>query len=158
MLFSSRLFVHGICWFWGFFLFVSLFVSAFNLPGEQTSCPRPLPSSPKAPPAPTASLLPAAAEVSDETRTCFLENWQIDKLSLSSPSLKEIYTSRPWSRPAFHREHTCADCQPPGTCAEELWWRPDQFSIDTHSSKVNWKTCVVVWLVMCRALSVPGGR
>ena len=51
------------------FLFVYL-----ELPGEQTSCLRPLQSSPKAPPAPMASLLPAAAAVSDETRTCFLEN------------------------------------------------------------------------------------
>ena len=51
------------------FLFVCL-----ELPGEQTSCLRPLQSSPKAPPAPMASPLPAAAAVSDETRTCFLEN------------------------------------------------------------------------------------
>ena len=59
-------------------------------PEEQTFCPLHLQSFPKAPPAPTASLLPAAAAVSDETRICFLENWQTANQSLSS--LKKKFT------------------------------------------------------------------
>ena len=45
-----------------------------RLPEEQISCPLLLPFSPKALLVPMASLLPAAAVVSNGTRTCFLEN------------------------------------------------------------------------------------